>query len=95
MIFGTILLVLGVLLYGLGVLGLLRLPDAFSRMHATTKCDTLGVACVFLGIAFMSGVSPALWHLLLIVLFMWLTNPTAAHAIAKMAYEANEKEKSL
>lgn len=87
MILGIVFLVLGIFLYGLGVLGLIRLPEAFSRMHATTKCDTLGVGFVFLGIAFLTGLSPALWHLVLIVLFMWLTNPTAAHAVAKMAYE--------
>lgn len=91
MIVGTIFLVLGIFLYGIGVLGLIRLSEAFSRMHATTKCDTLGVGFVFVGVAFLTGISPALWHLVLIVLFMWLTNPTAAHVVAKMAYEHQQE----
>ena len=92
MIVGSVFLILGLALYGLGVLGLIRLPEAFSRLHATTKCDTLGIGFVFLGVALMQGFSASLWHLLLIVLFMWLTNPTAAHALAKMAYQQTKED---
>jgi multicomponent Na+:H+ antiporter subunit G len=85
-IIASIFVFLGTFLYALGVLGLLRLPDALSRMHATTKSDTLAIILLFVGLGIGRGWTMALLTLILIVIFMWLTNPTAAHVIAKMHY---------
>jgi multicomponent Na+:H+ antiporter subunit G len=85
-IIASIFVILGTLLYALGVLGLLRLPDALTRMHATTKSDTLAVILLFIGLAMGRGFTLSSLTLGLIVIFMWLTNPTAAHVIAKMHY---------
>lgn len=85
-IIASIFVILGTMLYAIGVLGLMRLPDALSRMHATTKSDTLAVILVFIGLSIGRGFSLSALTLVLIIIFMWLTNPTAAHVIAKMHY---------
>jgi len=76
----------GVFFFFVGVVGLVRMPDVFTRMHATTKCDTMGAGLVFLGLILWQGFSFISLNILLILIFVWLTNPTAAHAIAKSAY---------
>jgi multicomponent Na+:H+ antiporter subunit G len=81
-----ILLAAGIFFFLVGVAGLLRLPDVYCRMHATTKCDTLGAGLILLALALHSGFTNASVKLLFMILFIWLTNPTAAHVIARAAY---------
>ena len=76
----------GMFFFGVGVIGLLRLADVFCRMHATTKCDTLGAGLILLALIFYHGVSPDSIKLIFIIAFIWVTNPTAAHIIAKASY---------
>jgi len=66
-------------------IGLLRLPDIYNRLHATTKCDTLGAGLILLSLALQSNLAVAI-RLLLIIIFIVVTNPTAAHVIARAAY---------
>ncbi len=77
----------GLFFFFVGVVGLIRMPDVFTRMHATTKCDTMGAGLVFLGLIIWQGASFVSISIVLILLFVWITNPTAAHAIAKSAYK--------
>lgn len=79
-------LVTGLFFYFVGVLGLIRMPDVFTRMHATTKCDTMGAGLVFVGLIIWQGMNFVSLNILIVLVFIWLTNPTAAHAIAKSAY---------
>lgn len=82
----TILLAVGGMFFlAVGVVGLYRLPDVYTRLHATTKCDTMGAGLVLLAIAFQSAFPEAI-KLVIIALFIWVTNPTAAHVIAKAAW---------
>jgi multicomponent Na+:H+ antiporter subunit G len=81
-----ILLAAGIFFFLVGVAGLLRLPDVYCRMHATTKCDTLGAGLILLALALHSGFTNASVKLLFMILFIWLTNPTAAHVISQAAY---------
>lgn len=80
----------GLFFFFVGVVGLVRMPDVFTRMHATTKCDTMGAGLIFLGLIIWQGMSFVSLNILLILIFVWLTNPTAAHAIAKSAYQRLE-----
>lgn len=91
---GFILLFLasGLFFFFVGVVGLIRMPNVFTRMHATTKCDTMGAGLVFVGLILWQGFSFISLTILLILLFIWLTNPTAAHAIAKTRYKRMKKE---
>lgn len=81
------LLLGGVFFYIVGAIGLIRMPDVFCRMHATTKCDTLGAGMIFLGLIVWQGFGFVSLNIAIILLFIWLTTPTAAHAIAKSEYQ--------
>lgn len=70
-----------------GVLGLLRMPDIFSRIHTTTKGDTLGIGLILIGLMILSGFTVTSLKLFIILILVWLTTPTAAHLIAKAAHE--------
>ena len=86
----SLLILIGLFFFCVGTLGLLRMPDVYTRMHATTKCDTLGVSLIMLGILTGYGISWLTLKLILIIIFIWLTTPTAAHAIARAAYDTHE-----
>jgi multicomponent Na+:H+ antiporter subunit G len=76
----------GAFFFIVGTVGLMRMPDAYCRMHATTKCDTLGTGLLLVGLMILQGFSIVSAKLFVILVFVWLTNPTAAHIIAKAAY---------
>jgi len=80
----------GIFFFAVGTIGLLRMPDVYTRMHASTKCDTLGISLVMLGLILLNGISIFSLKLFVLVLFIWVTNPTAAHAIALAAFETRE-----
>jgi multicomponent Na+:H+ antiporter subunit G len=86
-----ILIIIGTFFLVVGAVGLIRLPDMFTRMHAATKCTTLGAMCTLLGVAIMME-SVAVKALLMIV-FILLGNPTSAHAIARAAYKSGTRMK--
>ena len=69
----------------IGAIGLVRLPDFFTRIHATGIIDTLGIALTFAGLVLLAGFSLPAVKLVLILCFMLLTGPTATHALAKAA----------
>jgi len=81
-----IFLVSGLFFYFVGAVGLIRMPNAFTRMHATTKCDTLGAGLVFIAVMIHQGFSMVSLTVLIVLIFIWLTNPTAAHYLAKIEY---------
>ncbi len=84
-ILSIVSLVLGLFFLFVGTLGLLRLPDVYNRLHATTKCDTLGAGLVLLSMALQSNLATGI-RLGLLIMFIVITNPTAAHVIARAAY---------
>ena len=68
-----------------GTVGLLRLPDVYNRLHATSKATTLGAASIFLaGTAYYGPQGPGLTSLVGIV-FLFMTAPTGGHLIARAA----------
>jgi len=71
-----------------GAIGITRLPDFYTRLHAMGKCDTLGVGLMISGLIFLEGISLDSAKLTLIVLFVFLANPTATHALGRAAYRA-------
>jgi multicomponent Na+:H+ antiporter subunit G len=74
-----------------GTLGVLRLPDFFTRIHAAGMTDTLGVELILLGLIIQAGFSLLSLKFLLVAFFLLLTSPTATHAIANAAYHAGLK----
>ena len=71
----------------MGALGLLRFPDFYTRMHAAGKCDTLGSLLVLTGLACYGGLTLASVKILVMALLIFVTSPTAAHAVARAAHK--------
>lgn len=82
------LVLIGLLFILAGVVGILRLPDFYARLHAMGKCDTLGVTLVLIGLAMHVGISLYSVKILLISFFIALANPTATHALARAALKS-------
>ena len=74
-----------------GGIGVLRLPDFFTRMHATGITDTMGTALLLLGLMLQAGFSAVTIKLILILAFVFITSPTATHALAKAARHSDLK----
>jgi multicomponent Na+:H+ antiporter subunit G len=69
-----------------GVVGLLRLPDVYTRMHAMGKCDTLGTGMVLVGLMILISDITNITKLFLIMVMIATINPVITHLIAKTAY---------
>lgn len=67
--------------------GVIRLPDVFSRAHTASQADTLGAGFALAAVALTFGFEPVTVKTVLLLVFIFVTNPTAAHAIARAAYE--------
>ena len=68
-----------------GGLGLLRLPDFYSRIHGGGITDTLGASLVLLGLMLRAGDGFLVFKLVMILFFLLITSPTSAHALCKSA----------
>ena len=83
----------GVLLAGggffciVGAVGLLRMPDFFTRTHAASLIETLGAGLILAGLALQAGFTLALLKLVILGLLILFASPTATHALAKAARE--------
>jgi len=81
---GLILITLGAMLLVISAIGLLRMPDTITRMHAGTKASTLGSLLVIMGVAFLE---PTLWFkLFFLALFILITNPLSSSILARSTY---------
>lgn len=78
---------LGLIFLAGSMIGMLRLPDFYSRIHASGNSETLGTALVFLGLAVYEGVSITSAKLLLILAFIFIGNPIGSHILSKTAYK--------
>ena len=82
----SFLLLLGATLVLLAAIGVLRMPDLFTRMQAATKAATLGLGCLLLGVAIQLGDFPAFVRAISIGAFVMVTSPVSTHVIARAAY---------
>jgi len=87
-----ILLAVGCFFLFTATLGLFRMPDVFTRMHATTKCDTVAAGCILLGVALRSGNLVVAAKLFLVFVFILMISPTTAHMIAWTATQVDQEE---
>lgn len=90
----VLLIVLGLIFFAIGTLGILRLPDFYTRMQAAGKCDSLaailvlvGIVCHVLGDFSLNNLLTAL-KILAIGGFVFVASPTATHAITEAALVA-------
>ncbi|MCX7733021.1 MAG: monovalent cation/H(+) antiporter subunit G [candidate division WOR-3 bacterium] len=82
-VLALIFLWLGVVFVLLGALGLARFPDLYNRMQAATKCVTLGVCGIMIGIFLRSGFNPLGIKALLAAVFILFTVPVSSHALVR------------
>ena len=82
----SLLMLTGASLMLLAAIGIIRLPDLPTRMHATTKSGALGISLIMLGVAFAFMQSDVFARVLAIISFVMLTAPVAAHVIGRASY---------
>jgi multicomponent Na+:H+ antiporter subunit G len=86
-ILAALLVVVGTFFGFVATVGIIRLPDLYSRLHAASKSDTLGSVLSLAGLALVLGLRTESLKLVFLLVFLFLTSPTAAHAIARAAKE--------
>ncbi|MEN3013699.1 MAG: monovalent cation/H(+) antiporter subunit G [Endomicrobiia bacterium] len=91
-IIGFLIISIGITADVIGCIGLVRFPDVYTRLQASTKCVTLGTCGIFFGIFVYSGFFTNLaLKALLVMFFVFLTSPVSSHALAKAAYKSGVK----
>ena len=86
-----VLLFVGAAAMFIGGVGILRMPDIFTRLHVVGITATVGVASILLGLALIAGWSLVLIKLIIILALLMLLNPTASHALARAALHGAKK----
>lgn len=86
---------LGALLAMIAAIGVLRLPDLLSRMHAATKPQVLGLVLVLTGLGFRLREPEAIGILVLIALFQLLSTPVANHMVGRASFRAGQVREDL
>ena len=81
---GYIFIFVGVIAFLISAIGLVRMPDIYTRMHAGTKTTTIGIILIVVGAGF---IEPSwAWKLILLAVFILLTNPLSSSVIARAAH---------
>jgi len=84
-VLAIILLVCGVFFLTVSSIGVVRLPDFYTRIHAVGKSETLGAMLVLAGLAVYNGFEISSGKLVIMLVFVFVANPTATHAIGRAA----------
>ncbi len=79
-------LVAGSVFCVIGGIGIVRMPDFYTRSHAASITDTLGATLILLGLGLHSGLNLISVKLLFVFFLLYVTSPTATHALVKAAY---------
>ena len=96
-IFSVIFIMVGISFDVFGCIGLIRLPDVYSRLQASTKCVTLGTCGILFGVFLKLGFTAGGIKAIICIIFLLLTTPVAAHALARGVHKSGLKlwEKSV
>jgi len=84
-------IVVGITFDLFGCIGLIRMPDIYTRLQAATKCVTLGTCGILFAVFVKFGLSPAGIKALLCIVFLMLTAPVSAHALARATHRSGVK----
>ncbi len=87
-ILSGLMILLGIFFMLVGSIGIVRLPDFYTRTHAISKSDALGVMFVIGGLVIFEGFTLNSLKLVFIILFIFLANPIGSHAIARAAMKS-------
>ena len=83
----VLFVLLGLFFTFVSMTGVIRLPDIYSRAHTASQADTLGAGFALAAVALVIGWEGAGFKSLILLFFIFVTNPTAAHGIARAAFE--------
>jgi len=83
-----VFMIIGGLFFLLGGLGVLRMPDTFNRIQAGTKATTLGAFSILIGVALANPVWDWISKIIIIIVFIIISNPIGSSAIAKATYNS-------
>ncbi len=83
----VIFVLLGLFFTFVSMTGVIRLPDIYARAHTASQADTLGAGFALAAVALVIGWEGAGFKSLILLFFIFVTNPTAAHGIARAAFE--------
>jgi multicomponent Na+:H+ antiporter subunit G len=72
-----------------GGIGIVRLPEFYSRMHGAGVTDTLGAGLIIIGLILQAGFNLVAFKLLVIMFFLMITSPSSCHALARSAMNRN------
>lgn len=89
--FTLLLLIAGAFFYVAGTVGLLRFPDIYTRLHALTKADNLGLGLIITGLALQADSLTVVFKLILIWLLVLLASAGVAHLVARLAQQKGIK----
>lgn len=87
---GTVLIAGGLFFMVTGAIGVIRMPDVFTRQHAAGMTDTGGAGLILVGLMFF-GTFPVIIRLVAIVVFLLFTSPIATHAVCRAALQDGVK----
>ena len=87
----ALLLLAGAVFFLAGTIGLLRFPDVFTRLHALTKADNVGLGLIVMGLCLNAGSLAVVGKLLLIWLLVLISGASVAHLIASNAVHRGMK----
>lgn len=88
---GSAIVLLGSVFMVIGALGVVRMPDIFTRLHAVSVADTFGVNLILFGLILVGGLTLVSVKLAFLLAFLFLTGPVASHAVARAALDAGVK----
>ena len=74
-----------------GGIGVLRLPDLFTRLHAAGVTDTMGAGMILVGLMFQGGLTLVTAKLVIILAFVWLSSPVSSYALARAALASGQE----
>ena len=83
----VVFVLLGLFFTFVSMTGVIRLPDIYSRAHTASQADTLGAGFALAAVALVIGWEGAGFKSVILLFFIFVTNPTAAHGIARAAFE--------
>ncbi len=84
-ILSWIFLITGAFFSIVGGIGIVRMPEFYSRLHGGGITDTLGAGLILIGLLFQTGIELTTVKVLMILFFLMVTSPTSCHALAKSA----------
>ena len=85
-VIASVLFIVGSVFTLISAIGVLRLPDLYTRMHAASKTATFGVGLIVLGGAFAMPTTAVFVKALIVIVFLFITVPTSSHLLARAAW---------